>query len=31
MIQLVLKGTSDDVRQALLVAPLAVPSFMRVW
>jgi hypothetical protein len=31
MKHLVLKGTSDDVRQALLVAPLAVPSFMRVW
>ena len=31
IIHLVLKGTSDDVRLALLVAPLAVPSFMRVW
>jgi hypothetical protein len=26
MIHLILKGTSDDVRQALLVDPLAVPS-----
>jgi len=31
MIHLVLKGTSDDVRYALLVTSLAVPSVMRVW
>ena len=29
MIHLALKETLDDVRQALLAAPLAVPSLMR--